>query len=114
MTFQDVVKLAGAIMASLGGAGVIIFGLSGFLGKLWADRALAADRQRYEQLNLEMKNQLDNASKRLQMELDTNRLGPQPPDKRRIFDSCRTLETVCQFDVRISRNVEPRAVVCPC
>jgi hypothetical protein len=46
MTFPDVVKLAGAIMASIGGAGTIIFGLSTFLGKLWADRALAVDRQR--------------------------------------------------------------------
>jgi hypothetical protein len=40
MTFLDVVKLAGAIMTSLGGAGAILFGLSGFLGKLWADRAI--------------------------------------------------------------------------
>jgi hypothetical protein len=70
MTATDVIKLAGAIMGSLGGAGAIIFGLSGFLGKLWADRALEDHRHKYAQLNQQMQHDLDRASKRLQMELD--------------------------------------------
>jgi hypothetical protein len=42
VTFLDVVKLAGAILVALGGAGGIVAGLSGFLGKLWADRRQAS------------------------------------------------------------------------
>jgi hypothetical protein len=71
MTALDMVKLAGAILGSIGGAGAIIFGLSGFFGKLWADRALEDHRQKYNQLNMQMQHDLDNASKRLQLELDT-------------------------------------------
>ena len=71
MTVMDVIKLAGAIMASLGGAGAIIFLLSGFLGKLWADRALEEHRHKYTTLSQQMQHDLDNASKRLQMELET-------------------------------------------
>jgi hypothetical protein len=71
MTFLDVVKLASVIMVSLGGGGAIVFGLSGFLGKLWADRALEKQRHEYGQLTQQMQHQLDAALKRVQVELDT-------------------------------------------
>jgi hypothetical protein len=70
VTFLDVVKLAGAILVALGGGGGIVFGLSGFLGKLWADRALEDHRHKYNQLSLQMQHDLDIASRRLQIELD--------------------------------------------
>lgn len=70
MTALDVFKLAGAILTGIGGAGAIIFGLSSFLGKLWADRALEEHRQKYNQLNMQMQHDLDSASRRLQIELD--------------------------------------------
>ncbi len=38
MTFADVVKVGAAVIVSLGGGGAIVFGLSGFLGKVWVDR----------------------------------------------------------------------------
>jgi hypothetical protein len=47
-----------------------VFGLSGFLGKLWAQRGLEKQRQEYTRLNLEFSHQLDLASRRLQIELD--------------------------------------------
>jgi hypothetical protein len=71
VTFLDVVKLAGTILFSLGGGGAIVLGLSRFLGRVWADRALEDHRQRYNELNLRLQHTLENASKRLQMELDT-------------------------------------------
>lgn len=71
MTFLDVVKLAGAIIVSLGGGGALVFGMSGFLGKLWADRALEKQRHEYAQLTQQAQHQLDAALKRVQMELDT-------------------------------------------
>lgn len=70
MGWQDVLKICGAIIASFGGAGAVVLSLSGFLGKFWAERALQDDRQRYAQLNLQIENELRNASQRLQLELD--------------------------------------------
>jgi hypothetical protein len=64
------VKLAGAIVASLGGARAIIFGLSGFLGKLWTNRGLEDHRYKYDQLGLQTQHDLDIASRRLQIKLD--------------------------------------------
>jgi hypothetical protein len=71
MTFLDAVKIATAILFSLGGAGGIVLGLSSYLGKLWADRALEKQRHEYAQLTQQTQHQLDAALKRVQMELDT-------------------------------------------
>jgi hypothetical protein len=71
VTFLDVVKLATTILAALGGGGAIVFGMSGFLGKLWADRALEKQRHEYAQLTQQAQHQLDAALKRVQVELDT-------------------------------------------
>lgn len=48
MTLQEIVKLAIAILAALGGGGAIVLGLSGYLGKLWADRLMARERAAHE------------------------------------------------------------------
>ena len=71
MTFKDAVEISSAILVSLGGGGAIVYRLSGYLGKLWADKALQEQQQKYVQLNLQLQNQLDVAARRLQVELDT-------------------------------------------
>lgn len=43
MNWKDAVTLGTTIVASLGGGGAIVFGLSGYLGRLWADRELDED-----------------------------------------------------------------------
>ena len=58
MTFADILGVATAVIASLGGGGLIVFKLSGYLGKVWADRALENLRQDYTRLNLELTHQL--------------------------------------------------------
>ena len=68
--YRNLKKNALTVIASLGGGGAIVFGLSGFLGKLWADRALEAQKQQYAQLNLSFTHQLELASKQVQAELD--------------------------------------------
>lgn len=68
MNWQDVLKVSTAVVASLGGGGALVYGLSGFLGKLWAERALQDDRQRFTQLNLKLESELQNASRRFQVE----------------------------------------------
>ncbi len=63
VSLKDVFEVAAAVIVSLGGGGAIVFRLSGFLGKLWADRALQTQkeeserqleeqRQQYAQLNI--------------------------------------------------------------
>jgi hypothetical protein len=71
MDFKQVSEICAAILVSLGGGGAVVFGLSGFLGKIWADRALEQDRNHYNQLLQEAKSNLDKAVNRYQVELDT-------------------------------------------
>jgi hypothetical protein len=71
MSAQEVFEVAAAVIASFGGGGVIVFALSGYLGKAWADRALEKQKQDYAQLNIAFSNQLELATRRVQIELDT-------------------------------------------
>jgi hypothetical protein len=73
MNANDALKIAGAVVASLGGGGAIVLGLSGYLGKIWADRGLERQKQEYAQLSIVLTNRLELASKQVQVELD--RLG---------------------------------------
>jgi hypothetical protein len=70
MHISDVLEIAAAIIASLGGGGAIVWGFSGYLGKIWADRGLERQKHEYSQLNIAFQSQLDVASRRLQIELD--------------------------------------------
>jgi hypothetical protein len=73
MTPKEILEVALTVIASLGGGGAIVFGLSGFLGKFWADHALEKQKQEYAQLNISFSHQLELASKQVQAEID--RLG---------------------------------------
>ena len=42
-------KTAAAVLASVGGAGAIILGLSSWFGKVWASRLMEADRAKHQQ-----------------------------------------------------------------
>jgi hypothetical protein len=71
MTAKDTFEVAAAVIASLGGGGAVVYAMSGFLGKLWADRALEKQKQDYAQLNIAFNHQLELATRRVQIELDT-------------------------------------------
>jgi len=58
MTVKDTLEIGASVVASLGGGGAIVFGLSNYFGKIWADRALEAQRQENARLNLELGHQL--------------------------------------------------------
>jgi hypothetical protein len=47
-----------------------VFALSGYLGKIWADRGLEKQKQEHAHVNIEFTNQLGIATRRLQTELD--------------------------------------------
>jgi hypothetical protein len=70
MTPKEILEVALTVVASLGGGGAIVFGLSGFLGKVWADRTLSKQKQEYDQLNIAFTHQLGLATRRVQIELD--------------------------------------------
>lgn len=44
MTLEDVAKIVFALLASVGGGGAIVLGLSGYLGKIWANRLMAREQ----------------------------------------------------------------------
>jgi hypothetical protein len=66
MSWYDILKIIIAIFGSIGGAGAIILGLSGWLGKVWADRFLEQEKAKYQKEIEQYKNQLE--------ELKTNSL----------------------------------------
>jgi hypothetical protein len=70
MTLKDILETASAVILSLGGGGGIVLGLSSYIGKRWADKALERQKHEYSQLNIAFQSQLDMASRRLQVELD--------------------------------------------
>ncbi|WP_128271999.1 hypothetical protein [Aeromonas caviae] len=61
---NEYLLIGATIIASLGGSGAIILGLSNYLGKLWAERLMATERANHEQklerlrIQLQKENQL--------------------------------------------------------
>lgn len=70
MTWTEVAQVGAAVIASVGGAGVILLGVSGFLGKVWAERILESDRRRFADELERAKAELERATRRLQTSLD--------------------------------------------
>ena len=70
MSLKELAEVTTAILTSLGGGGAIVFGLSSYLGKIWADRGLEKQRHEYSQLTIAFQSQLEVATRRLQVELD--------------------------------------------
>jgi hypothetical protein len=59
LTFREIAEITASIILSLGGGGGIVFALSSYLGKTWADRALENLRHEHAALNLELTHKLD-------------------------------------------------------
>lgn len=74
MNWTFAFQLGAAIITSLGGGAAIVFGLSNFLGKLWAERALEREKHKYAEILQNAKGDLDKAASRYQVELDSLRL----------------------------------------
>ena len=74
MTLQDVLNLSVAVIASIGGGAAIVFGLSSFLGKVWANRLMDRERAEHtadlEHLRSELKHQADRNLTELTANLD--------------------------------------------
>ena len=66
----EIFQTAAAILLSSGVAGVVIVGLSSWLGKVWANRILEQDRRRYGEELERLKHDMERASRRLQGDID--------------------------------------------
>jgi hypothetical protein len=74
MTVQDVIAIGASVIASLGGGVVIVFALSNWLGKVWAERLMQKERQEHsiqlEQLRTSLRLWSDEQLASLQSQLD--------------------------------------------
>lgn len=59
MTVDDVFKIAGAIIASLGGGAIIVAAFANWLGGIWAKRMLQTERAVHAEKLEELKKELD-------------------------------------------------------
>jgi hypothetical protein len=67
MTFVDIFEIGGAVMLSLGGASVLIFAFSSWLGKVWAERILSREKAKYAE-------QLEEFKKKLTLETESHKV----------------------------------------
>lgn len=64
MEIKQVFEIAGAIIASVGGAAGIIVALSTWLGKVWANRILEKDKLKYNSELEKLKNKIQSESQK--------------------------------------------------
>jgi hypothetical protein len=80
MTIEQVTQIAAAILAALGGASLIILSLSGWLGRVWADRLMVQERAKHDQ-------EIERLKSRLRLETET-----QLDEVRRFLDLARDVQ----------------------
>ena len=67
MNIDEIFMVSGAILGSVGGAAAIIFGLSTWLGKVWANRILEKDKLKYSSELEVIKKQLQSETQKQQL-----------------------------------------------
>ena len=70
MTARSAFEVAGAILASIGGAGVLLLVSSGWLAKVFANRILEKDRAKFASELERIKAEWDQGARRLQGSID--------------------------------------------
>lgn len=70
ITVSDAFKIASAVLLSVGGGGVLVLSLSGWLGKVWANRLMQNDIAAHAQELEKLKSSFEAVNKRMQAELD--------------------------------------------
>ena len=69
MSWSDILKIVATAFASVGGAGAIIWALSSFFGKMWANKILEKQKAKYQKEIEEYKNALSCDLKRSKPEM---------------------------------------------
>ena len=68
----EVLGVASAILASVGSAGAIVWGLSSYLGKVWAGRLMAKEQAAHERDLAELRNRLEGQTKQALAAMETD------------------------------------------
>ena len=58
MDFESTINLFGAVIVTLGGSSAIVFGLSSWIGKIWATKLMEKDKSKYTKEIETLKNEL--------------------------------------------------------
>jgi len=58
MNFESTINLFGAVIVTLGGSSAIVFGLSSWIGKIWATKLMEKDKSKYTKEIETLKNEL--------------------------------------------------------
>ena len=70
----DIINIATASLASLGLSSVILIKLSSWLGKIWAERIMSEEKNKYDQQIEDFKNRLSNESEQHKTKLKKSEL----------------------------------------
>lgn len=65
MSWEDALRVGLVVIGSLGGAGAIVFGFSGFLGRLWADRVVERQRVKSDEGLTKLRVEVEGGLRRL-------------------------------------------------
>ena len=70
MSFTDTFSIVGAVLASFGGGAAIVLAFSSWLGKVWANRLMEADKSKFagelESLRVELTRASEDRTRKLQ------------------------------------------------
>lgn len=72
MTSEDISYIALTVLGSIGTAGGIVFGMSSWLGKVWANRLMANERQQHEKELTELRSKLERDNQKSIKSLETD------------------------------------------
>jgi hypothetical protein len=70
LSFQDVMKVVGAMLLSLSGGGMVVMAMANWLGKMWANRLMQEDIAKHAKDLEALKFRWEGMNKRVQAELD--------------------------------------------
>lgn len=59
MELNEIISIGASVIASLGGGALIVFGMSSWLGKLWANRLMLDEKAKHDKDLTELKSKLE-------------------------------------------------------
>lgn len=69
MTTQNIIEMVAGVIVSIGGGGVIVFALSSWLGKVWANRLMQNEKAEHARALEALRNQLTNETESYKVKL---------------------------------------------
>lgn len=97
MTWEETLKIAGVILGSLGGGGAIVFGLSNWLGKVWAERLMTKERAYHERELEKLRSELERSTQKEIEHIKKQLAVLQQEDLRKFHDKVSTYQ--CFIDL---------------